>query len=75
MLPRCLPKISWAPRSRSKKVGTQGGASFRFAVDGSPPSAKLTIDVAYRSFPRIGASSVADTPGHEQYTRNMVTGA
>ncbi len=63
----------------SAKVGTQGEAlDFALLVDGLSAEREqgITIDVAYRYF---GTDKrrfiVADTPGHEQYTRNMVTGA
>jgi len=63
----------------SKKWGTQGEAiDFALLVDGLSAEREqgITIDVAYRFFstPRR-KFIVADTPGHEQYTRNMVTGA
>jgi bifunctional enzyme CysN/CysC len=63
----------------SKTVGTQGGAlDFALLVDGLAAEREqgLTIDVAYRFFSTERRKFiVADTPGHEQYTRNMVTGA
>jgi bifunctional enzyme CysN/CysC len=63
----------------SKKVGTQGEAlDFALLVDGlaSEQEQGITIDVAYRFFATERRKFiVADTPGHEQYTRNMVTGA
>ncbi|MET3667711.1 sulfate adenylyltransferase subunit CysN [Caulobacter sp. 1776] len=63
----------------SKKVGTQGGAiDFALLVDGlaAEREQSITIDVAYRFFSTEKRKFiVADTPGHEQYTRNMVTGA
>jgi bifunctional enzyme CysN/CysC len=63
----------------SKKFGTQGeGLDFALLVDGLAAEREqgITIDVAYRYFstPNRGFI-VADTPGHEQYTRNMATGA
>ena len=63
----------------SKKYGTQGDQiDFALLVDGLAAEREqgITIDVAYRFFasPRR-KFIVADTPGHEQYTRNMVTGA
>jgi bifunctional enzyme CysN/CysC len=63
----------------SKKFGTQGdNLDFALLVDGLSAEREqgITIDVAYRYFatPRR-AFIVADTPGHEQYTRNMATGA
>ena len=63
----------------SKKVGTQGeGLDFALRVDGlaAERAQGITIDVAYRYFTTERRKFVvADTPGHEQYTRNMVTGA
>ncbi len=63
----------------SKKVGTQGGElDFALLVDGLAAEREqgITIDVAYRFFATERRKFiVADTPGHEQYTRNMVTGA
>ena len=63
----------------SRRVGTQGeDIDFALLVDGLAAEREqgITIDVAYRFFatPRR-KFIVADTPGHEQYTRNMVTGA
>ena len=63
----------------SKRVGTRGEElDFALLVDGlsAEREQKITIDVAYRFFstPRR-KFIVADTPGHEQYTRNMITGA
>jgi bifunctional enzyme CysN/CysC len=63
----------------SKKVGTQGGdLDFALLVDGLAAEREqgITIDVAYRFFSTEARTFVvADTPGHEQYTRNMATGA
>ncbi|MBK5275921.1 MAG: sulfate adenylyltransferase subunit CysN [Desulfuromonadales bacterium] len=63
----------------SKKVGTQGGAiDYALLMDGLQAEREqgITIDVAYRYFSTERRKFiVADTPGHEQYTRNMVTGA
>jgi bifunctional enzyme CysN/CysC len=63
----------------SKTVGTQGGElDFALLVDGLAAEREqgITIDVAYRFFSTEKRKFVvADTPGHEQYTRNMVTGA
>jgi len=63
----------------SKRVGTQGGdLDFALLVDGLAAEREqgITIDVAYRFFSTEQRKFiVADTPGHEQYTRNMVTGA
>ncbi len=66
-------------KSDSKKVGTQGeDIDFALLVDGLAAEREqgITIDVAYRFFNTDRRKFiVADTPGHEQYTRNMVTGA
>ncbi|MBR3370577.1 MAG: sulfate adenylyltransferase subunit CysN [Rhodobacteraceae bacterium] len=63
----------------SKRVGTQGEAiDFALLVDGLAAEREqgITIDVAYRFFATEKRKFiVADTPGHEQYTRNMITGA
>src|SRR5262249_45066367 len=63
----------------SKKVGTQGDdLDFALLLDGliAEREQGITIDVAYRFFSTDHRKFiVADTPGHEQYTRNMVTGA
>jgi bifunctional enzyme CysN/CysC len=63
----------------SKRIGTQGGEiDFALLVDGLAAEREqgITIDVAYRFFSTDKRKFiVADTPGHEQYTRNMVTGA
>jgi bifunctional enzyme CysN/CysC len=63
----------------SKKVGTRGDdLDFALLVDGLAAEREqgITIDVAYRFFSTDSRKFiVADTPGHEQYTRNMVTGA
>ena len=68
-----------ALESDSKKVGTQGqNIDFALLVDGLAAEREqgITIDVAYRFFATEKRKFiVADTPGHEQYTRNMVTGA
>lgn len=68
-----------AIESDSKKVGTEGDAiDFALLVDGlaSEREQGITIDVAYRFFATEKRKFiVADTPGHEQYTRNMATGA
>ncbi|WP_347265854.1 sulfate adenylyltransferase subunit CysN [Paracoccus sp. (in: a-proteobacteria)] len=65
--------------SDSKVVGTQAGEiDFALLVDGLAAEREqgITIDVAYRFFATDKRKFiVADTPGHEQYTRNMVTGA
>jgi len=63
----------------SRRIGTQGGEiDFALLVDGLAAEREqgITIDVAYRFFSTDRRKFiVADTPGHEQYTRNMVTGA
>ena len=63
----------------SKRVGTQGQAiDFALLVDGLSAEREqgITIDVAYRFFSTERTKFIiADCPGHEQYTRNMVTGA
>src|SRR6202795_1286031 len=63
----------------SKKMGTQGQEiDFALLVDGLAAEREqgITIDVAYRFFSTDRRKFiVADSPGHEQYTRNMVTGA
>jgi len=63
----------------SKVVGTRGGdIDFALLVDGLSAEREqgITIDVAYRYFSTDKRKFiVADTPGHEQYTRNMITGA
>ena len=68
-----------AVESDSRKWGTQGGdIDFALLVDGLAAEREqgITIDVAYRFFSTERRKFiVADTPGHEQYTRNMVTGA
>ena len=66
-------------RNDSKRMGTQSGEiDFALLVDGLAAEREqgITIDVAYRFFNTDRRKFiVADTPGHEQYTRNMVTGA
>jgi len=66
-------------KATSKKVGTQGDEiDFALLVDGLAAEMEqgITIDVAYRFFSTDKRKFiVADTPGHEQYTRNMATGA
>jgi bifunctional enzyme CysN/CysC len=68
-----------ALESDSKRHGTQGAKiDFALLVDGLSAEREqgITIDVAYRFFTSARRKFiVADTPGHEQYTRNMVTGA
>ncbi len=68
-----------ALESDSKRHGTQGEQiDFALLVDGLSAEREqgITIDVAYRFFAsKKRKFIVADTPGHEQYTRNMVTGA
>ncbi|HVZ42410.1 MAG TPA: sulfate adenylyltransferase subunit CysN [Ramlibacter sp.] len=68
-----------AMEADSRKWGTQGDQiDFALLVDGLAAEREqgITIDVAYRFFATDRRKFiVADTPGHEQYTRNMVTGA
>ena len=68
-----------AVEADSRKWGTQGGElDFALLVDGLSAEREqgITIDVAYRFFSTDRRKFiVADTPGHEQYTRNMITGA
>jgi len=68
-----------ALHEESRQFGTQGDAlDFALLVDGlqSEREQGITIDVAYRFFGTgVRSFIVADTPGHEQYTRNMATGA
>ena len=68
-----------ALESDSRKVGTRGGEiDFTLLLDGLQAEREqgITIDVAYRFFSTDKRKFiVADTPGHEQYTRNMATGA
>lgn len=68
-----------ALKRESRKYGTQGDEiDFALLVDGLAAEREqgITIDVAYRFFSTARRKFiVADTPGHEQYTRNMVTGA
>ncbi len=63
----------------SRKVGTRGGEiDYALLLDGLAAEREqgITIDVAYRYFSTDRRKFiVADTPGHEQYTRNMITGA
>ncbi|MEY3041700.1 MAG: hypothetical protein RLZZ174_782, partial [Pseudomonadota bacterium] len=65
--------------AESKRYGTQGDdIDFALLVDGLAAEREqgITIDVAYRFFATQRRKFiVADTPGHEQYTRNMITGA
>ncbi len=68
-----------ATESESKKYGTQGEeVDLALLVDGLQAEREqgITIDVAYRFFETDKRKFIAaDTPGHEQYTRNMATGA
>jgi bifunctional enzyme CysN/CysC len=65
--------------AESVRIGTAGGGmDFSLLLDGLMAEREqgITIDVAYRYFSACGRKFiVADTPGHEQYTRNMATGA
>src|SRR5262249_8996128 len=66
-------------REDSERIGTQNkNIDFALLVDGLTAEREqgITIDVAYRFFETERRKYiVADTPGHEQYTRNMITGA
>ena len=68
-----------ALKADSRSMGTRGEEiDFALLVDGLAAEREqgITIDVAYRSFATAKRRFiVADTPGHEQYTRNMITGA
>ncbi len=68
-----------ALETESKRFGTQGTRlDFALLLDGLQAEREqgITIDVAYRFFSTVNRRFiVADTPGHEQYTRNMATGA
>ena len=80
-----VPQDEMATLARdSRRHGTTGGEpDYALLVDGLEAEREqaITIDVAYRFFTSAVASGsvrrfiVADTPGHEQYTRNMATGA
>src|SRR5881394_3185230 len=67
-----------AVQKDSKKYGTTGEVDLALLVDGLQAEREqgITIDVAYRYFSTSKRKFIiADTPGHEQYTRNMATGA
>jgi bifunctional enzyme CysN/CysC len=68
-----------ALEDESRRFGATGGdLDFSLLLDGleDERQQRITIDVAYRFFATPSRSFVvADTPGHEQYTRNMATGA
>src|SRR5918911_4176301 len=67
-----------AVQKDSKKYGTTGDVDLALLVDGLQAEREqgITIDVAYRYFSTAKRKFIiADTPGHEQYTRNMATGA
>jgi len=67
-----------AVQKDSKKYGTTGDLDLALLVDGLQAEREqgITIDVAYRYFSTAKRKFIiADTPGHEQYTRNMATGA
>ena len=79
-LPGKMPQqVKDETEADSKKWGTQGGdIDFALLVDGLAAEREqgITVDVAYRFFSTDRRKFiVADTPGHEQYTRNMITGA
>ena len=64
-------------RDRSRRRGSVEQPDFSLLLDGlaAEREQKITIDVAYRFFATERRRYVADAPGHEQYTRNMATGA
>jgi bifunctional enzyme CysN/CysC len=67
-----------AVKADSARYGTTGGMDLALLVDGLQAEREqgITIDVAYRYFSTAKRKFIiADTPGHEQYTRNMATGA
>ena len=74
----CYDEIAMV-ESESEQYGTQGSSiDYALLIDGlqSEREQGITIDVAYRFFQTAERKFIAaDTPGHEQYTRNMVTGA
>ena len=76
---QCIPHDQLAAMMEaSGKFGRGQGTDFALLLDGllSEREQGITIDVAYRYFSHRGRDFVvADTPGHEQYTRNMATGA
>ena len=76
---KMLQQVKDEIEADSKKWGTQGGdIDFALLVDGLAAEREqgITVDMAYRFFSTDRRKFiVADTPGHEQYTRNMVTGA
>jgi len=76
---QCIPHDQLAAITDSSgKFGRDPGTDFALLLDGlqSEREQGITIDVAYRYFSHRGRDFVvADTPGHEQYTRNMATGA
>ena len=70
-------KTSW-PRAQSTRNQATGGMDLSLLTDGLRAEREqgITIDVAYRYFATARRKFIiADTPGHEQYTRNMATGA
>ena len=82
--PPAVRRPAWCSTTSWKRWIATAHASarrrrHRLRAAGRRPSAEreqgITIDVAYRYFRRAGALIAADTPGHEQYTRNMATGA
>lgn len=79
MIPAKSTKISSTLHTDSKRIGTQGEKlDLALLVDGLQAEREqgITIDVAYRYFSTEKRKFIiADTPGHEQYTRNMATGA
>src|SRR5437667_11362001 len=78
MMRRAVMEIT-SPRFKRAKINRSGGAfDFSLLTDGLRAEREqgITIDVAYRYFSTSRRKFIiADTPGHEQYTRNMATGA
>ena len=71
-------QLATLQRDSLRSGTTEGDIDFSLLLDGleDERQQKITIDVAYRYFATHElAFAVADTPGHEQYTRNMATGA
>jgi bifunctional enzyme CysN/CysC len=78
LIGRLLHDVGAVPEDQLGALETGGGIDFAHLVDGLTAEREqgITIDVAYRYFTTARRKFiVADTPGHEQYTRNMATGA
>lgn len=78
LIGRLLHDCGQVPEDELAAIGAERERDFALLVDGliAEREQGITIDVAYRYFSAAGRTFiVADTPGHEQYTRNMVTGA